>query len=277
MLLGVDVSKWQGRVDWQKAKSAGAKFAFIRAGSCGELDGLPYTDKQFERNAQIAPDYMPIGFYWYFRPQHDPIRQADYFVDLIRNKRFKLPPVMDLEDEGAMDAGGVSLSGVMFAARIYQRLSMWPLLYSRAEWMNRFLLPAQQWEAMSIWIARYNPLLDGPWSDGKCKPKLWKVWRFWQWSARNGRGEEFGAESASIDLNFFNGDEVDLELYIGAASGKLLGKVKRNFAVSLRSGPSGPAVGATWKGATWPILGSAAEGEYYRVEAWIKADTLEIL
>ena len=64
MIEGIDVSKWQLVMDWMKAKSAGAQFSFIRAGSIS-IGGTLYTDYQFERNAEIAPDFMPVGFYWY--------------------------------------------------------------------------------------------------------------------------------------------------------------------------------------------------------------------
>jgi lysozyme len=275
MLVGIDVSKWQKEMNWQKAKSAGAHFAFIRAGSITMYTGEPYTDHQFLRNAKLAPDYMPVGVYLYFRPQHDPIKQANYFIDLIRDKRAKLPPVLDLEEDGDLGSVEITDAAIAFASRIYQRMSRWPIIYGRAEWLNRNLILVQQWAAMSLWIARYNAILDGPWSDGKCVPKFWDIWKFWQWSARNGRGPDFGAESASIDLNFFNGDEQDFELYLMALDGDHLVRVKRNWAVSLKSGPAGPAIGATWKGATWPVLSRTDDGKYYRVEAWIRADTVE--
>jgi len=99
MLLGIDASKWQGEMNWSRARSAGARFAFIRAGAISTA-GDCYTDYQFERNSQLAPEYLPVGFYWYFRPQFDPIKQASYFCSLIRSKPWKLPPVLDLEDVG---------------------------------------------------------------------------------------------------------------------------------------------------------------------------------
>ena len=55
---------------------------------------------QFETNARVAPDHMPVGYYWYFRPQFDPAAQAEYFCNLIKDKKFSLPPVLDLETDG---------------------------------------------------------------------------------------------------------------------------------------------------------------------------------
>jgi hypothetical protein len=52
-------------------------------------------------------------------------------------------------------------------------------------------------------------------------------------------------------------------------------KVTSMLAASLRSGPEGPAIGATWRGSNWPVLGMNEEKTYYRVEGWIKADKVE--
>lgn len=277
MITGVDVSKWQGKMKWNVCQYAGARFAFIRAGSVTLAGGTCYTDYEFERNANLAPDFMPVGFYWYFRPQHDPEKQANYFVDLIRDKRYKLPPVMDLEEDGGLSPGEITASAAIFGATVYKRISMWPLLYGRAEWLNAHTVSAQHWLAMDLWIARYNELIDGPWADKKCIPRDFKIYKFWQWSVKNGRGAEFGAGSASICLDWFNGDEHDLEQYIGAASGDQLGVINGAFVVPIRSGPGGPVIGGTWRGSTWPVLGKSADGGYYRVEGWVAAGSVDVL
>ena len=108
MLLGVDVSKWQGDMNWDQCASAGAGFAFVRAGSIDNTSGNCYTDYQFIRNISLAPDYIPTGCYWYFRPNHDPIRQADYFSDLIGEEAWLIPPVLDLETTGGKTPSAVN-------------------------------------------------------------------------------------------------------------------------------------------------------------------------
>ena len=274
MLLGIDVSKWQVKMNWHKARSAGARFAFIRAGSIS-VGGLCYTDYQFERNAKIAPDYMPIGFYWYFRPQHDPIKQANYFCDLIANKRYRLPPVLDLENTGDLTAEQITNAAKLFIIRVYERLGVWCLLYSRSLWLNANTVTIELWSLLDLWVARYKKMAS-PWADGYCIPRDYDDWRFWQFSAGgNGRGAEFGAESRSIDLDYFNGDEVALVLYMGEGPIPRVVKITSALAASLRSGPEGPAIGATWRGAQWPVLGMNEEKTYYRVEGWIKADKVE--
>lgn len=213
MLLGIDVSKWQKEMDWPVAWAAGANFAFIRAGSISTA-GIAYTDWQFETNARIAPDYMPIGFYWYFRPQHCAVDQAEYFCNLIKDKRYKLPPVLDLENDGGLSPAEITEAARTFICEVYVRLNVWPLLYSRALWLNAHTVPSTVWEFVNLWVARYKEL-TGPWDDGYCIPRDFDDWDFWQFSAdKNGRGAEFGAKSKSIDLNYFNGDQAALDEYI---------------------------------------------------------------
>jgi len=216
MILGIDVSKWQKEMDWSVAWAAGANYAFIRAGSIS-TSGVPYTDYQFETNAKIAPDYMPVGFYWYMRPQFDPAAQAEYFCNLIKDKKFSMPPVLDLEDTGGLSAAEITEAAKIFIIEVFVRLDVWCLLYSRGLWLNDNTIDDEIWDFVELWAARYKDDLTGPWSDGYAKPDNFDNWRFWQKSAGgNGRGAEFGAKSASIDIDYFNGDQEAFDAYVGA-------------------------------------------------------------
>jgi lysozyme len=222
--FGIDVSKWNGEMDWRKAKLAGCSFVFIRAGSIDNVTGQCYTDTQFRRNADQAPAHLPaVGYYWYYRPNHDPVKQAIYYVDLLRTAKWNLPPVIDVET-----AGGVSCS--VLASRLAQMvnclasdLGVKPIIYTRASFWNVSVNAHPLWPNLDLWIARYKAL-DGPWSDGLYKPRDWDAWRFWQCSADNNRrGVEFGAPrppaaDADMDINFFNGDVPALYAYAGITS-----------------------------------------------------------
>jgi lysozyme len=275
MLLGIDVSKWQGEMDWNKARSAGARFAFVRAGAVS-LSGECYTDYKFDRNSLLAPDYMPIGFYWYFRPQHDPIRQANYFCALIRDKRSKLPAVIDLEHTGELTPTQITASTSQMARQMFHRMGKWPLIYSRAMWMNANTISDPIWKLLLLWIARYKSI-PGPWADGLCKPRDYVEWFFWQFSADNNhRGPEFGAKSKSIDLDYFNGDEDDLNRFIGDVAVQKLIRIKTRIS-TIDSGPGGVANAVTWKGTRWASLGFSEDGKYVKVEGWINAENIEKL
>jgi GH25 family lysozyme M1 (1,4-beta-N-acetylmuramidase) len=262
-------------MNWGKAYSAGARFAFIRAGSISTA-GECYTDYQFERNSEIAPDFMPVGYYWYFRPQFDAKHQASYFCNLIRSKRRLLPPGLDLENCGdpPLPPSKITTAGRAFALEVYNRLDVWPLLYSRALWLNENTITDEVLKNLDLWIARYK-VLPGPWSDGACIPRDYSEWVFWQYSANNnGLGPRFGAQSASIDIDQFNGSEKKFSEYCGAAMPRRL-RITAALAVTVRNGPEGSAIGATWRGSEWRYLGQSNDGNYYRVEAWLPADKVE--
>ena len=259
-------------MDWYKCRAAGAKFAFIRAGSITQDGGYPYTDYQFERNATLAPDYFPVSYFWYFRPQWDSCLQANYFADLVewagqRHRPYKIPLVVDVETDGGLSPEGVASSLVNLIQRLYARLDSWPMIYTRSSFWNDNVGFDPMWEYLDLYIARYIDL-PGPWADGHYKPRDWANWVFWQFSADgNGRGGEFGAQSGSIDLDYFNGDEASFSLYAGASPPEMVKVIW--LAPPLRATPSlaGIRIGSTWKGRTFRVLGESEES--YRVEAWI--------
>lgn len=219
MILGVDVSKWQGEMNWDTCAEAGAQFAFVRAGSIDNVTGGCYTDYQFVRNASFAPEHMPTGYYWYFRPNHDATKQANYFCDLIENEEQSLSPVIDLETNGNRTPRQVTDAAATFIAKVYERLTVWPIVYSRAIWLNANTMPHPLWAECDLWIARYKSTLTAPWSDRVCIPRDWDDWTFWQYIADSNRAVEFGGEGPpggddDIDLNYFNGDEAAFNAYI---------------------------------------------------------------
>jgi GH25 family lysozyme M1 (1,4-beta-N-acetylmuramidase) len=101
---------------------------------------------------------------------------------------------------------------------VYVNLDIWPLLYTRGYWFNDNTVDNAVWDFVDLWIARYTSR-SKPWGNlfdsSKLQPRGFDDWKFWQWSAdANGRGPEFGAQSKSIDLNYFNGDQAAFDAYI---------------------------------------------------------------
>ncbi len=217
--LGIDVSTWDGVMNWPKAASAGAKFAFVRAGSINNVTGVCYTDFQYERNISIAPGYMPTGCYWYFRPKHDTLKQADYMIALLgANLDWKLRPVIDVENNGGLPAATVDLRVAQMVNRLHEKLNAWPIIYTRASFWNPSVASHPLWHSLDLWAARYKESLTSPWSDDACKFRDWTDWRLWQFSADtppNGRGAEFGSEADNVDLDLFNGDEAAFRVWAG--------------------------------------------------------------
>src|SRR5262245_38740109 len=93
-LAGIDVSSYQGEVDWKQVKRAGIVFAFARVS-----DGLEVVDARFRENfTAMRRARVRRGAYQYFRASADPKAQADLFLKALRGMGpLDLPPVLDVE------------------------------------------------------------------------------------------------------------------------------------------------------------------------------------
>jgi lysozyme len=199
---GIDVSKWQGEIDWQKAKSAGAQFAFIRAGSIDNLSGSCYEDTQFRRNAELAPPLMPVGFYWYFRPNWNALTQADYFCDLIQDKAGKLYPVIDVEEHGSLNKTAVASAVWSFTNRVFQRLGVRPMIYTSPGFWNARVARNTWAQDFPLWVAHWNtstPTLPDDWKNYAVP------YRFWQTYVGQD-GPDYGMQSKGLDHDVYNGE-----------------------------------------------------------------------
>lgn len=80
MLYGIDVSNWQGPVDWDEHAGSGVAFGFAKA-----TEGVDWTDKWFPRNWRcMRESWMVCGAYHFARPKGDPVEQARHFLHTIR-------------------------------------------------------------------------------------------------------------------------------------------------------------------------------------------------
>lgn len=102
---GIDVSKWQGTIDWKKVKADGILFAIIRAGYGKNTSN--YKDKKFEENYKGAKDAgIKVGVYWYSEAETaaDATKEAELCLKRIKGKSLDYPVFFDLEG-GALSSG----------------------------------------------------------------------------------------------------------------------------------------------------------------------------
>ena len=100
------------------------------------------------------------------------------------------------------------------------------MIYTRGYYWNDYIASRSLWPLLDLAIARYTSKPE-PWGnpgdEDKLRPRDWREWLFWQWSADgNGRGAEFGAQSNSIDLDYYNGSQDDFDDEFGDGGGMLL-------------------------------------------------------
>jgi lysozyme len=187
MLPGIDVSHYQGVIDWPQVAAAGIRFAFIKA-----TDGVsPAVDPRLAANtAGAAAAGIPFGMYHFFRAL-SPAVQITRFLDTFRKFPSQLPPVLDIEVGGEYQAGALTI-----AQGIEAELAIKPLVYCYPSFADTFLT-AEQWREYPLWIAHYTKA-PAP------RTSHWPAWLFWQHS---GSGTVAGIERP-VDLDWFAGDDL---------------------------------------------------------------------
>lgn len=200
---GVDVSHWQGVINWQQMADRGVKFAFIKL-----TESTGWIDPRGGANLDGAEDAGILrGGYHFYRPLANAVAQANHFCDVLEQAGpLELPPVIDLE---IRDGAGPALAGAVrqFAQIVEQRVGRKPIIYTNRYYANDYLRGLGDYD---LWHAQYTSASNPTISD------IWQTWRFWQYTS-DGDGRYYGAGSARLDLNWFNGDEAALLAYAGTA------------------------------------------------------------
>ena len=105
MIKGIDVSSWQGVVDYRKVKAGGIDFVIIRAGFGREVS---QKDNCFEQNYSAAKAAgLDVGAYWYSYADsaEDAVREAKACMEVIKGKKFEYPIYFDLEEQSQFAKG----------------------------------------------------------------------------------------------------------------------------------------------------------------------------
>src|ERR1700757_3658589 len=120
---GIDVSHYQGKIDWKKVTQAGVNFAFIKV-----TDGTNSTDSYFAANWMNARQAgIRRGAYHFFRAQEDAALQAKQFVAALGNDVGELPPVLDFEVLGGISSKQALQSALGWMIAVERATSLEPM------------------------------------------------------------------------------------------------------------------------------------------------------
>ena len=157
-IKGIDVSEWQGDINWQSVKKDGIQFAFVRLGHDNHV--LDYKYKQNMQGAINAG--IPVGVYFYSTAvnEEQAILDAQYVIENMKGYMVSYPVAIDLEDS-AQD--GLSKAQLGKIAKAFcdevRRAGYTPMLYSNENWYyNR--IDVSMLSNVAMWIARYNGVCD---------------------------------------------------------------------------------------------------------------------
>lgn len=168
---GIDVSMWQGDIDFEEVAESGVDTVYIRSGL-----GCDYTDPYFEQNYERARAAgLNVGFYHYVtaRTVSQAEYQAHFFVNTIQGKEFQCRLAMDFEDLTTLSAAEANEIGLAFIRTVEDLSGKGTVVYSDA--YNAGAVFGGGLTAYPLWIAEY----------GVSEPSSavnWDSWAGWQYS-----------------------------------------------------------------------------------------------
>lgn len=176
--LGIDVSSWQGDIDFDKVKNAGVEFAFVRVGSKWGMDGEYFLDSKFERNMEgFNKVGIPVGayFYSYARNEEEAREEALYVIEHLKKYKVDLPVAFDFEDWSRYNKYKMSLHRLNRNAEVFietlKEAGYEGMLYGSLNYLNRMW----KTEDKTVWVAHYTNNAN---YEGKYK--------FWQFTSAGG-------------------------------------------------------------------------------------------
>lgn len=200
---GVDVSHYQGNIDWETLASQNISFAFIKA-----TEGSSFVDDRFAYNYEEARKTdLYVGAYHFFSFDSQGITQSENFINTVERYDDMLPPVIDLEFYGNKAANPPSREEVgaelkVLLSALEEHYGRAPIIYTTEDTYGLYL--SGDYEAYDIWIR--NVLTKPELSDGRS-------WTFWQYTNRK-RLDGYNGEEKFIDVNVFYGSEEEFKAYV---------------------------------------------------------------
>ena len=196
---GVDVSYYQGTINWASVKGAGITFAFARVS-----DGTGTLDSKFAANWKgMKANNIVRGVYQFFEPGEDPTKQANLVISEVKGEggfvAGDLPPVMDIETTGGQTDATIQSHMQTWLNVIANAIGRKPIIYTNLSTSSHF---GGKFTSYPMWVASWG-------ASCPTMPNGWKSWKFWQYSDT---GTVSGI-SGGVDHDEFNGSLADLKAW----------------------------------------------------------------
>ena len=157
--IGIDVSKWQGDIDFSKLKSAGVEFVIIRIGSSTGINGENFIDSKFIQNIKNANSVgIPVGvyFYSYANSVDKAISDAKWIIENIKDYKVELPIAFDWENWGSFNTYELSFFGLTNMAKGFmdtvKDAGYDAMLYSSKTYLENIWMSVDY----PVWLAHYT-------------------------------------------------------------------------------------------------------------------------
>ena len=157
--IGLDVSRWQGDIDFQKVKDAGVEFVFIRVGSQKGINGEYYIDPKFERNIKGFNDVeIPVGiyFYSYANNKANARKEAKWIIKQLKSYKIDLPVAFDWENWNFYQEFNLSFHSITEVAKAFlseiEKAGYDGMLYSSKYYLENVWFNHKY----PVWLAHYT-------------------------------------------------------------------------------------------------------------------------
>lgn len=211
---GIDVSYYQGTINWEKVRDAGTDFAFIRAGYRGYSTGTLVTDSNFAANVEGALKAgISVGLYFYTEAisTKEAIEEANYCLNLAKDYKINFPIAFDFEltnTAGRLVKAKLSKSAATANCKAFcetiQAAGYTPMVYANRNDLINKIDGASLSKSFPIWLAQYAS-----------KPTYTGNFQFWQYSSE---GKVSGV-SGLVDCNFwYSNKAIESEPFARAAT-----------------------------------------------------------
>ncbi|MDP4269311.1 MAG: GH25 family lysozyme [Bacteroidota bacterium] len=188
-IIGIDVSKHTGVINWEKLKTQGVDFAYVKS-----TEGADYIDPRYEYNFKEAKEVgIPVGAYHFFRFHRTGEEQANNFLSQVNLKKLDLPPVVDVEEWGQYNttksADDITREIKDFIDEVEDHSSRSVVIYSDKNSYRKYV--EGKFPKNRIWICSIGT-----------PPQIDRDWTLWQQS----HDGKFKGAPGKVDVNLFNGN-----------------------------------------------------------------------
>ncbi len=206
-LEGIDVSHWQGTINWSSVAAGGKKFAIIKA-----TEDWDFVDDRYATNhAQAKAAGLWTGAYHFARPstaRNDAYDEANHFVDVMNLGIGDLIPALDLEVTGGLTVTQLQAWVTTFLGQVTARIGIKPMIYTSPAFWKKYMGDSRVLADAgykTLWIAHWKVLAPtipaANWGG--------RGWTFWQY---DNCGTVPGI-SGCVDLDRFNGADLSTQAY----------------------------------------------------------------
>lgn len=196
---GIDVSSYQGDIDWNLLSKENINFTFIKA-----TEGSSYQDDKYNFNFSMSSKTnLIVGAYHFFSYDSSGTTQAENYINTVNLTENNLPPVIDIEfygDKGKNSPDKIVTINILndLILTLEEHYGVKPILYATNKSYNLYL--KEEYTDYPIWIRNvftYPKLPEN------------KEWTFWQYTSRE-KLKGYEGKEKYIDMNVFNGTKKEL-------------------------------------------------------------------